>query len=310
VQGGKKKVKIASVTVVYNEYHKLENWLGYYKKYSGDLAMHIIVDNGSEEDFKKELEMRFPESVLVWRSENGGTTNAYNDGVRVALDNNEIEAILIIDGDVELQEGCLDKLAGYLQSDETLGVAAPVLLKANSSIVENCGATITSFFEYKQNNYNETLESLKFDNKYVDTVGWGINLAKRSVYENIGLLDETMFMYYEEVDMGIRVKEKGIRMGINRNAVAWHQHVNKSGSADRAPYAYYLFSRNNLYLCQKYGRFVIAALRFIWYIAFALLMLAKRTLFLQFKRLKAPLYMMAGACKGVKGNMARNKYFG
>ena len=272
--------------------------------------MHIIVDNGSEEGYREQLRTSFPNSIIVQRSENGGTTKAYNEGIRVALNNSEIDAILIIDGDVELENECLSNLSEYLQSDKTLGFTAPVLLKAKSKVIENCGATITSFLEYKQNNHNETLDDLKFDNKYVDTVGWGINLAKRSAYESIGLLDETLFMYYEEIDMGMRAKEKGIRMGVSKNAVAWHQHVNKSGSIDRAPYAYYLFSRNNLYLCQKYKGFTIAILRFIWYTIFSLILLIKRGLFFQSKRLKGPLYMIVGACKGIKGDMAKNKYYG
>ncbi len=250
------KIKnIAAITVTYNDHYKINQWFDYYDEYKDTLFLHIIVDNGSNPDFIKTIEQLFPNSVIIKRNCNRGTTAAYNDGIRYALKIKEIDSIMLIGNDLRISADSISVLHNILFSNEKYGIIAPLVFKKDSDIIDNYGANISRMLYMKSGQLGERVNELLPLTKEVMAVPGGINLAKREYYENIGLQDERLFMYSDEVDMGLRMAKTEFKAVATRHAAAWHQHISPENSKCRQGYSEFFIRRNKIYLAYKHFGF-------------------------------------------------------
>jgi len=144
-------------------------------------------------------------------------------------------------------------LYNFLKSNDLYGMVGPVVLKKDSELVEVYGASInpkTLTFEHQF--VNEPLSMVSKEIVVSDSLPGGMNMASRSFYEVVGLQDEFLFMYSDEVDTGIRAKKHNLQMIATKNVLSWHQHINPGNSAARSPLAGYLWGRNEVYLAKKH----------------------------------------------------------
>lgn len=300
-------MRIASVTVAFDDFHKIDNWKKYYAVYHNEIDTHIIVDNGSSEEFRTLVESEFPDSVILHRADNGGVTAAYNLGIKYALQDSGIEAILLIDADIKLEQGAISELYKCL-SNGNAGFAAPILLRKDSNIVENYGCQITNGLVYVQSDAGKQLTDVADDSRFVDGVPGGMNMGSRKLYTSIGYEDEKLFMYADELDMAIRARKAGFKLCATKKAIAWHQHANFNGKSIRLPYVAYLSARNVLYIAKKhYGTrkaVSIFVVRFFKAVAWLFAKIVK----LQFNQIKYPWYSIVGLVNGIRGDMSKNKY--
>lgn len=245
-------MKVAVITVTYKDDYKLKEWIEYYQLYKDEIYIHIIVDNGSPADYLKLVENSFPDSMILKRATNGGLVVAYNDGIKRALIDKEVDAVMLIGNDIRLERGGIKKLYEHLYSKEYYGMVAPVMLVKDSTKIEDMGSKITTDLYMDPLAYGQEFNQNSINIQTVEAVTGGMNLAKRSFYESVGLQDENLFMYSDEVDMGLRAKKCGYKMGILKDVRAWHQHINPPGKTVRKPYSAFLIGRNKIYLAYKH----------------------------------------------------------
>lgn len=248
-------MKVAVITITHNDGFKTEEWHNHYLEYKSDIYKHIIVDNGSSKNYTKYLEELFKDSIIIKRKINGGTTAAYNDGIQMALNDPLVDSIMLAGNDIKLSKGAIPFLHKKLFENETVGMIAPIIfLKDSSTIIESYGLTLRSSISLKTHNRGDKFsEELPFE-KEVDIVPGGMHLSKRKLYEKVGLQDESLFMYSDEIDMGIRIKEAGLKVLVTRDAQSWHQHINESGNSKKG-FSYFLQARNKLLLGYKHYSF-------------------------------------------------------
>jgi GT2 family glycosyltransferase len=243
-------MKIAAVTVTYNDNQQIELFKNHYNEYAQLLAIHIIVDNGSHEMYIAQLEQSFPDSILIRRSVNGGTTAAYNDGIRYALLNG-VDAILLIAQDVRLPAKSLEVLAEILSSRPKVGIIGPVLLKPDGKTISNYGGEINpGTLELSRPFVNQLLEESLPEERLVSLIAGGMNLTRRAVFEQIGLQDERLFMYGDEKDFDLRAIKAGWDILVTRTAVAIHEHPGSKSML--RPWSLFLITRNRLWLIRKH----------------------------------------------------------
>lgn len=244
-------MKIASITVYCNEDFRLNNWVTYYQEYKNEIYKHIIINNGSDDDTNK-LNSLFPDSTILFSS-NKALTASYNIGLREALSHQEIDAIMLIGNDIKILKGNVSKLYKFLKSNPLYGMVAPVILAKDSDMIEIFGAVINkknlSFIHQKRGLH---IKEVNEDFVVTDSVPGGMNLASREFYEKVGLQDENLFMYSDEIDTGIKAKKHNFLLASTKNVITWHQHTNKSNALTRDPKTAYLIGRNEIYLARKY----------------------------------------------------------
>lgn len=244
-------MKIAAITITYNDDYKFLEWCTYYEAYKNDIDVHIIVDNGSKPEYLDKVENYFKESIIIRRSSNKGTTAAYNDGIDKALKDKNIDAIMLIGNDMKFEEGAIRELYSFLYSNKNLGMVAPVVLKKDSMKIESYGVNINSLGIPIIQDRNQNLKDVP-DSKIVSYVPGGINIAKREFYEKVGLQDAKLFMYNDEIDMFYRMKKCGFIQGVTKKAIVWHQHINYPVALDLSAKMAYLNGRNRVYIIKKH----------------------------------------------------------
>lgn len=100
-------MKIAAVTLTRNDDFRLVPWKMYFQDYKDELYEHIVVDNGSTPEYQRKLREAFPDSTHIELGYNGGCTGAYNAGIRHALQNPEIDTVMLIGNDIKSSEAVL-----------------------------------------------------------------------------------------------------------------------------------------------------------------------------------------------------------
>lgn len=302
-------MKLAGVSITYNDGYKVKEWARWYEEYKDELYKLIIVDNGSEVEYLKQVESLFSDAIIIKRSTNGGCTGAYNDGIRKALEDPEVTHIALVGNDCRVKSGGLTKCVELLDSDPELGMVAPVLLNADSDIVADFGDIIANDLSLQEFGKGEKVDDIPVEWRYCEAVTGGMNVSKRSFYETtVGLQDENLFMYSDEADMGLRARKAGVKMAVTKEALSWHQHINPPGNKRRHPFSNYLIARNKVYLGKKhFGRGKQLAI-FNHFFFFNLLFSIKLLVTFKWDKLIYPRWAMLGAINGLIGNMKENKY--
>lgn len=249
-------MNIAMITMTRNDDCRFREWKEHYEEYKNDLFLHIIVDNGSTEEYRIRLKDSFPDSRIIELGYNGGCTAAYNAGIKYALEQPEVDAISLLANDVRMLPGTLPTLCEVLYSENDYGMASPVSVRLNDeNIAVAFGETINrKNMDLVAMNKGAAIDTLP-EILISETLPGGNNLAKREFYEKVGLQDEKFFMYADEVDMGIRGERAGFKFVTTTKAKTWHMHINPPGQVNRNPMAAYLMGRNHIYLARKlFGR--------------------------------------------------------
>ena len=244
-------MKIAGVSMTYNDDYKLKKWKEHYLTYKEQLELFIIVDNCSDDRYFQELKVTFPDAVILRRKDNGGCTAAYNDGIKYALEHTDVEAIAILGNDIKVTEKCLPAMNDYLFSDENLGIVSTAILDKDSNIISNYGHIVRGF-NVTYCNKGENINKIAIKQKYTDLVSGGFTMAKREFYVKTGLQDDNLFMYCDELDTMYKARRFGFKMGVIANEYAWHWHINNPVIARRSSLSRYLICRNRIYLAKKY----------------------------------------------------------
>lgn len=244
-------MKIASITLFCNESFRLTQWVKYFSEYKEDIYIQVIVNNGKPED-NSLLKSAFPSAIVLF-SETSNMIASYNLAIKYILNNSDADSILQITNDLRVEKGGLAKLYNILYKEKQFGMISPILLKKDSNIVENYGAEIdftNMLFRHICRNklYNEIQQNIV----YRTGLPGGCFLTKREVYEQIGLQDETLNMYSDEVDTGIKCANIGYKLLSTKLVKSWHQHIYPIGRKQRSRSASFYMSRNPIYIARKY----------------------------------------------------------
>ncbi len=298
---------IAVITAFCNESFRIPKWKEYYTKYKDEAVIHIIVDNNSDDNEYDSMRKEFPNSVIIRLQRNGGVTAAFNAGIKYVLENDAIDAIALIGNDIKLEHGGLTALYNFLMSDDELGEVSPVLLRKDSMIIEDNGDWFDSHLHMCEYDLGKTYAT-DIINHVADGLPGAMNVAKKKIYQDVGLLNEELFMYSDEVDFGIRAKRKGYKFSSFSKVVAWHQHENPNKKKHRPPFANYLVARNKVYIAGLYFSPLKKAYVFSYFSFLSLALLLSSVLHNdKEKRIKAK-WQFIGACKGLINDMKHNKY--
>jgi len=301
-------MNIAAITITYNDEFKFNEWCDHYEKYKEELYLHIIIDNNSTDGYLKKVKKYFNNSVIIEMGYNGGCTASYNAGIKYALADENVDAIALIGNDMMFDKRNMTKLYDFLFNNNKFGMVEPLILNSNGTI-NDFGCEISNYLTLKPYMSGKKITDINEQFNICSTVTGGMNLAKREFYEEVGFQDENLFMYSDEVDMGIRAKKKGLLMAATKESIAWHMHINPNIETNRRhPFSRYLIARNKTYLARKhYGarKCLNVALFFIIKAMVSILILFIKG---NFSKIKDEWWQILGAINGFNGNMKQNKY--
>lgn len=182
----------------------------------GELEV-FVVDNGSTDGTVEMVRKSFPSVALIANTENAGFAAANNQ----ALARCKGEYVLLLNPDTELKTGALGQMIRFLKSGVYVGAVGPLLISPDGSMQESCYPRPTLFRELWRLLYLDRLHRIaaypmtdwSLDRaRQVETLQGACILIKRSVLDEIGLLDQDFFIYTEEIDLCRRIIAAGWRI--------------------------------------------------------------------------------------------------
>ncbi len=183
----------------------------------------IVVDNGSTDGSAAMVQKKFPRVKLIRNKRNLGFAAANNQGIKKA----QGLFILLLNSDTIILDNAIRKTVEFMKRKSDAGAVGCKLLNPDYSLQHSC-YNFYSFFKrvvvrkfipkfFIPLKYQRNLESLitswdYSEVKEVDYVRGAFIMVRNEVFREVGLLDESFFMYGEEADLCLRMERAGWRV--------------------------------------------------------------------------------------------------
>lgn len=171
----------------------------------------IVVDNASRDDSVKIFRQHYPDLMLIVSEKNLGFAGANNLGIKEAQ-RQQADYLWLLNNDTVVDPYALTALVEKMHDDKMIGMCGSSLIyyanrnqlqaRAGGTYHKWTGAT---FHIGEDEDISEVVEAADIEAKLDYLVGASI-LVRATLIEQIGLLPEHYFLYYEDVDWGLRAK--------------------------------------------------------------------------------------------------------
>ena len=214
----------------------------------------LVVDNGSTDGSVESLRALGDRITLIESEKNLGYTGGNNLGMRRALAEGA-DYLWLFNNDAIAEPETLARLIAVAEADPAIGLLSPLVCDdRDRALIHFAGGR----FDLDTPIYEPT-EDLEKARAWQEAdpghmALWGTAmLARRALVEKIGLLDERIFAYWEDIDYSIRGALAGFRNVMVFDAVIFHAAKPTILSPGEVkPYYFYFMTRNELLLWRKF----------------------------------------------------------
>jgi GT2 family glycosyltransferase len=183
----------------------------------------IVVDNGSTDDSVKEIRSSYPKLCLLETGQNLGFAAGNNPGIRHALKQNA-DFIWLLNNDTEPEPDALTHMVRRAKSDPQVGSVGSVLLNAERTrVLAWGGGRVNRWIGYSRHT------DCPKDDSWFDYITAASMLVPRKAFEQVGLLDERYFLYWEDTEFGFRLRKNGWRLAVASDSRVIHKENGSTG---------------------------------------------------------------------------------
>jgi len=214
----------------------------------------LIVDNASGDGSADRLRGSLEAVRVVESPINAGFPGGCNIGIRAALAAGA-EYVLLLNSDAVLAPDAIGHMAAAMAAQQSLGIAAPVLLsREEPDHVSSAGISFSRrTARMRHRAAGRRVAALEPGAvQIVDAVSGCVMLIRRAVFERAGLFDEAYFFSFEDIDFCLRARDAGFHTGCVQDAIAYHEGGRTIGR--RSARRVYFATRNHLRLAAQAGR--------------------------------------------------------
>lgn len=214
--------KLSVVIVNYNVKHFIEQCLFSVLKASENIACEVfVVDNNSVDGSVTLIKEKFPQINLIVNKINTGFSVANNQAIKLAKG----EYVLLLNPDTVVQEDTFTKILAFMDAHPEAGGLGVKMLDGQGNFAPESkrGLPTPEVAFYKMFGFSRFFPKSKRFGRYhlsflpenqmneIDVISGAFMLIRKSVLDTIGLLDETFFMYGEDIDLSYRIKKAGFK---------------------------------------------------------------------------------------------------
>lgn len=220
-----------------------------------------VVDNASSDGSAELVRRQFPWTRLLENPTRRGFSANHNRVINDVLATGSARYVLVLNEDTELAPRSLQELTAYGDEDARLGAIGPVLVGSD-------GSEQPSYFGFPRAT-RQFWEALRPGQpaQPAEDDGWlngSCLLIRAEALRDVGGLDERFFIFYEDTDLGLRLRRAGWRSVVCRSAkVVHHAHRTVAGSFAAGPMEQQMLRSRYLYFRKHNGAvcaWVVAAL--------------------------------------------------
>ncbi|MCR5014765.1 MAG: glycosyltransferase family 2 protein, partial [Bacteroidales bacterium] len=215
-------MKISIVIVNYNVEHFLEQCLHSVRRaLQGVEGEVFVVDNDSVDGSLKMLAEKFPEVKVIANKENVGFSRANNQAIRVSTG----EYVLLLNPDTVIEDDTLTKCIAFMDSHPDAGGLGVKMVDGKGNFLPESkrGLPTPAAAFYKMFGLAKLFpHSKRFARYYMghlsndetnecEILAGAFMMMRRETLDKVGLLDETFFMYGEDIDLSYRITQGGYK---------------------------------------------------------------------------------------------------
>jgi N-acetylglucosaminyl-diphospho-decaprenol L-rhamnosyltransferase len=171
----------------------------------------IVVDNGSSDGSVAMVKKEFPWVGLIRNRTNEGFAKANNRGIRSSRG----QYILLLNSDALVQEGVLDGLITFMEESPDCAAVGPRLVNPDGTVQPYIFGDDPTIPYLVKRYCTKVLcggALHLWENPHVTEVHWVTGasmMVRREAMVTAGLLDESMFMYFEDCEWCLRMRQTG-----------------------------------------------------------------------------------------------------
>jgi len=215
-------MKLSVVIVNYNVKHFLEQCLHSVRKASAGVPCEVfVVDNNSVDGSVKMVKEKFPEVKIIANQENLGFSKANNQAIKLAVG----EYVLLLNPDTIVEDDTFVKILDFMDSHPEAGGLGVKMVDGQGKFLPESkrGLPTPAVAFYKIFGLARLFPKSKIFGQYhlsylhpdkihaVDVLSGAFMLVRKSVLDKIGGLDESYFMYGEDIDLSYRINLEGYK---------------------------------------------------------------------------------------------------
>ena len=210
----------------------------------------IIVDNASQHDEASIIEQRYPPIKVIRSDKNIGFAGGNNLGIKAARG----KYLFFVNNDTVFRPQTSDfkLLVNRLESSEKVGMVCPkIRFSWGDNPIQYAGYTPLSRITMRNHAIGSGESDLgQYDTAHPTPYAHGAAMmAKREVIEKAGLMPECYFLYYEELDWSMMIRQAGYNIWYEPAVTIYHKESQTTGQ--QSPLRTYYITRNRLLFVKR-----------------------------------------------------------
>ncbi|MDA9312632.1 glycosyltransferase family 2 protein [Vicingaceae bacterium] len=213
-------MKLSVIIVNYNVQYFLENCLNSVCNSSKNIEFEVIVvDNNSVDGSLEMLKEKFPHTYVIVNKDNKGFSKANNQAIKIAKG----EYVVLLNPDTVVEENTFKLCCDFMDANPKSGGLGVKMLDGNGNFLPESkrGLPTPAVAFYKIFGLSALFpKSEKFgqyhlghlskdENHEIEILSGAFMMMRKSLLDKIGLLDESFFMYGEDIDLSYRITQAG-----------------------------------------------------------------------------------------------------
>jgi len=228
----------------------------------------MVVDNGSGDGTEEALcDYKLPnmDFKFIQSGANLGFAGGNNVGIKDAVKRG-FDYIILMNNDLILPKDIVTKLVDYMEENPDVGASSPKMYFAKGyeflkdkykeselgKVIWYAGGKIDRKNAYSSHRGVDEVDHGQFD-KVTDTdfANGATVIVRKEVFEKIGYLDASFFLYWEDADFSERARKSGYKVTYYSGTCMWHK-VSASTGGSGSPTNDYFLTRNRVYFAMRY----------------------------------------------------------
>lgn len=249
--------KIGLVTVLYNSDGVLEGFLKSISSQNYDSFNLYIVDNSVNEDSTKYLRNLLEQfqltnkSIYLPSASNYGVAKGNNVGIKQAIAD-DCEYIILLNNDIEFENNDLFTKLIEASVKNNKPIVSTKIHYYGTNRIWYAGCTFNKFRVYVNHIGYKDIDQGQYDAEaFFDSGPTCFIMFHKTVFDDIGFMDEKYFVYMDDIDFLYRCDLKGIKNFYYPSLLIQHKE-NYSTGGNNSEFSYFYIFRNRIYFILKF----------------------------------------------------------
>ncbi|MGD1947123.1 MAG: glycosyltransferase family 2 protein [Croceivirga sp.] len=242
------KPLVTIITINYNESKVTLDMLASLEQLTYPNYEVIVVDNASPNESPEIIKEKYPHIHLIKSEKNLGFAGGNNLGVRAAKG----EYLLFINNDTEVPARFIEPLVDTLENDVMIGMVSPkIKYHWDQELIQYAGYNPMNHWTIR----NSAVGSMQKDDGHFDVPGETASvhgaamMVPKRVVDEVGMMTEIYFLYYEEHDWAEMIKRAGYKIYYQPQSYILHKESLSTGKF--SPLKTYYIARNRILFARR-----------------------------------------------------------